>query len=1002
MKPNFLLFALLIFKTAFPVSAPPSIGTISQLKALPAGAYPTVQLLGYYSAGDGGGGELNWSSVSTAPDSCTIYKPNTNPAIGRWVRRYANPLSATACGIVSDGITDDAADFQAAINYSSGSKGTTILFKPGVVNIGATTINLLTQSKLQGSGRDSTVFKTTGGDTVFNISSAVSGVTISDIGLANVSNVANTKGFRIAGTRISLKNITLKNIKNGIWAQPTAQYVNIDGYRQYSDSNISNYGMLLFGVKDWSIKNLELRGVNFDTTGIDKGVALENGGTVYGCQRVHIDGADISHMRGYGIGGDPDDISQDYPNRTIYMLSAGYTNAVAGDIGKAVWAGGAPTGDTLIAYSNTAGYERWVITAHGTVSAAAALTINGGTGAGTCALGTNAPLYTILLDSLSYTAAVSADIGRVVMQGGVRKGILMAYDNSSIPRRWVVGFIASPLSNTATTISGGTGAGTTLYDSYFYKAPATWDCNWTHIDSRHNLSTLIGHGVSMDATFSTHLSNFVTDSNTQAGVYVGDNLSFGSTISNGTARWNKYGLCLAASAVNSISNLDLNNNSLNGIYFVPIANGLSDTVNYTHISNCQIWQNSRRRTQPIEAGIGGGMSRCVLEHNAIFENYFFNIDLTNASNNMIRHNLVADAGWSGHSGGGTVGIYLEGTSKNNLIESNWIGNRLPNNTQTYAIQYNANSDSNVARNNFMLGNATGAISDGGAGNQDWDNLKTRMPNSLANGTGNIARTTAATVNQWTLTTSSATPAASMTSTSSSSGYTLKVTGSTGSTFSPVAGVYNRNTDFSNPLVDIGDSAASGGINSTNGSYLQITKRASVGGGPIFKVWQDSLQLGDTLFNKIKIPYLRGTGTRILQANNLGDIAASTRFDTSSTFTITLTGVTASVTGTAKWTTIGHRTAVLLYVPALTGTSNSTACTLTGMPSFIQPTTAQDFPIPNAEDAGTIDLGLVSLAAASTTITLAQKSLVTGDYSTTFTNSGTKGFTRPFTIVYSLQ
>lgn len=52
------------------------------------------------------------------------------------------------------------------------------------------------------------------------------------------------------------------------------------------------------------------------------------------------------------------------------------------------------------------------------------------------------------------------------------------------------------------------------------------------------------------------------------------------------------------------------------------------------------------------------------------------------------------------------------------------------------------------------------------------------------------------------------------------------------------------------------------------------------------------------------------------------------------FTVTLTGVTATVTGTARWTRNGRQVSLLL--PALSGTSNSTSKTYTGMPNTLRP------------------------------------------------------------------
>lgn len=68
-----------------------------------------------------------------------------------------------------------------------------------------------------------------------------------------------------------------------------------------------------------------------------------------------------------------------------------------------------------------------------------------------------------------------------------------------------------------------------------------------------------------------------------------------------------------------------------------------------------------------------------------------------------------------------------------------------------------------------------------------------------------------------------------------------------------------------------------------------------------------------------------------------------------TFTVTLTGCTTSPTATAVWARIGNL--VILALPALTGTSNTTSMTMTGLPTEIQPSRDQLFPLPAIESGG---------------------------------------------------
>lgn len=101
------------------------------------------------------------------------------------------------------------------------------------------------------------------------------------------------------------------------------------------------------------------------------------------------------------------------------------------------------------------------------------------------------------------------------------------------------------------------------------------------------------------------------------------------------------------------------------------------------------------------------------------------------------------------------------------------------------------------------------------------------------------------------------------------------------------------------------------------------------------------------------------------------------------FTATLTGMTAGTTGTVKWVANGRE--IRLQVGAsITGTSNSTAMTLTGLPSVLKPVADQVF-IPTIIDNGTTVHAYASLSASTGTITFGAT-----PGAGNFTASGTKG------------
>ncbi len=100
-----------------------------------------------------------------------------------------------------------------------------------------------------------------------------------------------------------------------------------------------------------------------------------------------------------------------------------------------------------------------------------------------------------------------------------------------------------------------------------------------------------------------------------------------------------------------------------------------------------------------------------------------------------------------------------------------------------------------------------------------------------------------------------------------------------------------------------------------------------------------------------------------------------------TYTGTATGMTTAPTGTFKYTLIGN--AVILDMPAITGTSNATTFTITGAPVAIRPTTAKEIIVRISDNGGaqTISLGTMGTNGTLT--------LYTNAAGGAFTNTGTK-------------
>ena len=99
------------------------VQSIAALKALDSTTYSdgdAVTVLGYYAAGDGGGGRFYWDSTNATTDNGgTFIKPTAVSGNGRWVRDYSGDIWANWFGIAtSQSSATNLAALQAALNFT--------------------------------------------------------------------------------------------------------------------------------------------------------------------------------------------------------------------------------------------------------------------------------------------------------------------------------------------------------------------------------------------------------------------------------------------------------------------------------------------------------------------------------------------------------------------------------------------------------------------------------------------------------------------------------------------------------------------------------------------------------------------------------------------------------------------------------------------------------------------------------------------------------------------
>jgi hypothetical protein len=92
-----------------------------------------VYVLGYYQPGDGGEGAFRWESASTLPeDAGLVVASRADPTQGRWLRAVSDSVNVRWFGARGDGVTEDSAAIQAALDAVVAAGGGRVVVPTGV------------------------------------------------------------------------------------------------------------------------------------------------------------------------------------------------------------------------------------------------------------------------------------------------------------------------------------------------------------------------------------------------------------------------------------------------------------------------------------------------------------------------------------------------------------------------------------------------------------------------------------------------------------------------------------------------------------------------------------------------------------------------------------------------------------------------------------------------------------------------------------------------------
>jgi len=261
MKKNRIMAMVMMFSLVgcsgivFADSAEKVVDTIADMKALNTGTYQYATVLGYTTAGDGGGGQFYYDSGSSATvDNGMVFAPDSGG--GRWFRKVEGQINIVMFGAVLDDAGDDKTAIQAAVDYVDSVGGGVVLHPSGDALL-SDEIQIPDNLRYVGANRQACrLIPTSNNMCVVRIYGSYGG--LENITIDNVSGYTGVSGIRIApldenqttiqthtnfNTINTINNIKISGCDTGIYFRPGPDVGGADSgcwYNTVSNFDISD------------------------------------------------------------------------------------------------------------------------------------------------------------------------------------------------------------------------------------------------------------------------------------------------------------------------------------------------------------------------------------------------------------------------------------------------------------------------------------------------------------------------------------------------------------------------------------------------------------------------------------------------------------------------------------------------------------------------------------------------------------------------------------------